>query len=158
MDWLTFISLMTQALAWPLALLLAVWMFRKPILLLIPALRELKVMGAELKFEVAAERMTSQVLEEVKLNVTKGADIGWESLKNAGGAAPEMLTREAQRRDLKRFVERLESRDRRIIVLHYFEEMDFKDIAAELGMDEQDVRGRMRWILSQLKRRLRDAK
>lgn len=50
MDWLTFIADLVKSLAWPASLVLAVLVFRKPLLELIPALRRLRFKEFEIEF------------------------------------------------------------------------------------------------------------
>lgn len=50
MDWLTFIAQLVTALAWPLSLVVAALLFRKPLIELIPALRRLRFKEFELEF------------------------------------------------------------------------------------------------------------
>src|SRR3990172_6678349 len=50
MDWLTFIVQLVSALAWPVSLMVAIWLFRKPFIELIPALRRLRFKEFEVEF------------------------------------------------------------------------------------------------------------
>tara|TARA_R110002110_G_C13201896_1_gene695487 strand:- start:187 stop:723 length:537 start_codon:yes stop_codon:yes gene_type:complete len=62
-DWLTFISNVSAALAWPLAIFLVAWMFRRPITDRLRNLQNLKGAGFEASFEAASE--------DVKKSLTK---------------------------------------------------------------------------------------
>lgn len=59
MDWLTFISTMTSALAWPLVALVLGLVLRKKVLDLIPAIRKLKAGPIEAEFELATKQVLS---------------------------------------------------------------------------------------------------
>lgn len=51
MDWLTFIAEITKAIAWPIAIVIAVAIFRAPLLTLLHELKRLKWKDVELEFE-----------------------------------------------------------------------------------------------------------
>ena len=51
MDWLTFTTKMTESMAWPLALLIALFIVRRPLLDLLNSVRKLKISDFEAEFE-----------------------------------------------------------------------------------------------------------
>ena len=64
MDWLTFISKMVDALAWPVAVLLIVRMFKERLLALVPFLKKLSLPGGmEAEFESKLEKLEVEKLE-----------------------------------------------------------------------------------------------
>ena len=63
MDVLTFLTEMTEALAWPLVALILGLVFRKKLLDLIPAIRKLKAGPLEAEFELAAKQALSNAAE-----------------------------------------------------------------------------------------------
>lgn len=81
MDWLTFITKLVEALAWPITVLALGRMFRSKLLEIIPTLRKLKAGPVELEFELAAkqalanaEEARSQGLAEASVPVVKTKD------------------------------------------------------------------------------------
>ncbi len=63
MDWLTFITEIIKALAWPLTVLLILLLLRQPIAELIPLLRKLKWKELELEFEEKLVELKSDAAE-----------------------------------------------------------------------------------------------
>lgn len=59
MDWLTFFSKLVEALAWPVAVLLVVRMFKGQVLDRIPALKKLSAYGVEAEFEARLAKLES---------------------------------------------------------------------------------------------------
>ncbi|MDO9003602.1 MAG: hypothetical protein Q7V20_09140 [Aquabacterium sp.] len=66
MDWLTFISKMAEALAWPIAVLTVVLLLRGELLKIIPLLKKLKAGPLEAEFEDSSKRVRviAEVVEE----------------------------------------------------------------------------------------------
>lgn len=56
MNWLEFISAIVRSLAWPLTLLVAVMLMRKPLAELLPALSKMKLRDVEFEFSRTLER------------------------------------------------------------------------------------------------------
>jgi len=83
MDWLTFVSKLVEALAWPVAGIILGLIFRKKLLDLIPTLRKVKAGPLEAEFELA----TKQVLAETVGLGPKAADA--ESAKPTNGRGVE---------------------------------------------------------------------
>ena len=67
MDFLTFIATITGSLAWPLSLLVALFMMRRPIAELLPGLRRLKFKGLEVDFGKELEKIEA-VMDTVEEN------------------------------------------------------------------------------------------
>lgn len=65
MDWLTFITKLVDALAWPVVALVLGLVFRRKLLALIPTLRRLKAGPVEAEFELAAKQALANA-EEVQ--------------------------------------------------------------------------------------------
>src|SRR5665213_3355697 len=63
MDWLTFTTKMTEALAWPLVALILGLVVRKRVLDLIPALRKFKVGAVEAEFGIATRQILDEAVE-----------------------------------------------------------------------------------------------
>ena len=63
MDWLMFVSKLTDSLAWPLVALVLGLVFRKKLLDLIPAIRKFKVGPLEAEFELAAKAIRVSAAE-----------------------------------------------------------------------------------------------
>jgi hypothetical protein len=78
MDWLTFITKITEALAWPLVALILGLVVRKRVLDLIPALRKFKAGPVEAEFGIA----TKQILVEA-------SEVSGQSISPAGASSPE---------------------------------------------------------------------
>lgn len=69
MDWLTFITKLVDALAWPVVALVLGLVFRRKLLALIPTLRKLKAGPVEAEFELAAKQALANA-EEVQTEST----------------------------------------------------------------------------------------
>lgn len=63
MDWLTFITKLVEALAWPIVVLVLGLMFRRKLLEIIPTLRKLKAGPVEAEFELAAKQALANAEE-----------------------------------------------------------------------------------------------
>ncbi|MFL5613759.1 MAG: hypothetical protein ACJ796_08870 [Gemmatimonadaceae bacterium] len=63
MDWLTFIATIAGHVAWPIATLCIVWIFRKPILLLLQHITKLKWKELEVSFEAQVAEAKSEAAE-----------------------------------------------------------------------------------------------
>lgn len=63
MDWLTFVSKLIEALAWPSVALVLGLVFRKKLLDLIPAIRKFKAGPLEAEFELAAKEIRASAAE-----------------------------------------------------------------------------------------------
>jgi len=63
MDWLTFFTKMTEALAWPLVALILGLVVRKRVLDLIPAIRKLKAGPVEAEFGIATKQILVEAVE-----------------------------------------------------------------------------------------------
>ena len=79
MDWLTFSSKIIDSLAWPLVIIVALFLLRKPISDLIPFLRKLKWRDFEAEFGREVDKMRSVVNRELPAPVPppkEGPEIG----------------------------------------------------------------------------------
>lgn len=63
MDWLTFISKVTESLAWPIVVLILGLLLRRKLLDLIPSIRRLKAGPVEAEFELAAKQVLANAAE-----------------------------------------------------------------------------------------------
>lgn len=61
MNWLTFITEIVQALAWPVAVIICVALLRQPLSQLVPLLRKLKYRELELEFEQQVKELENKV-------------------------------------------------------------------------------------------------
>lgn len=117
MDWLTFISKLADALAWPLAVIVALILFRAPIIALFPELRRLRYKDFEVEFdkEIAALKIAAgpelsagiaetETYREIRSRLTTLADIApnaavleaWAELQTA---ARTLIERHGHRMD-----------------------------------------------------------
>lgn len=71
MDWMTFITEMTKALAWPAAVLIALVLLRKPLAQLLRLLSKLKYGGLELEFKQQVEELRGKVSAAVPMLASK---------------------------------------------------------------------------------------
>ena len=61
MDWLTFVSKIADAVAWPLALIVASLLIRKPLLRAVPFLRKLKYSDVEVEFSQEISSLRKEI-------------------------------------------------------------------------------------------------
>jgi len=61
-DWLTFIVKVIDALAWPVIVLIAAFLFRRPVIELIPALQRLRIKNIEMEFNRDLNKLEQHVL------------------------------------------------------------------------------------------------
>jgi hypothetical protein len=69
MDWMTFVSKMTDALAWPVAAIFIFWTLRGKVGDLIPALKRLKAGPLEAEFSNEAKRLVVEAKEAAPVNL-----------------------------------------------------------------------------------------
>ncbi|MEX2673343.1 MAG: sigma factor-like helix-turn-helix DNA-binding protein [Phycisphaeraceae bacterium] len=119
MDWLTFHSEVVRSLAWPVTVLVILWMYRSELARLLVSLHSLKLGTWELKFKL--EKATERLVEKVQ------ADTGYSW-------SPDRI-----RTLVRRFPGALTRPERLIVVLHYLEGLSFHEIALNLGMAEAEV-------------------
>ena len=60
MDWLTFISKLVEALAWPAIVVWLLWYLKEHLPTLASSIRKLKVSGVEMEFERKAEQLAAE--------------------------------------------------------------------------------------------------
>ncbi len=71
MDWLTFIAEMTKAVSWPVAIVIAVWIFRGPLLKLLRELKRLKLKDVvEVEFEKEVQKAKAELPEIKRLTAS----------------------------------------------------------------------------------------
>ena len=70
MDWLTFIAEMTKAVSWPVAIVIAVWIFRDPLLKLLRELKRLKWKDVEVEFEKEVQKAKAELPEIKRLTAS----------------------------------------------------------------------------------------
>lgn len=103
MDWLTFISELVKAIAWPVAALVIVLTFRNDIRDLLPKLRKAKLAGNELEFSETSQEVIEEVSEQpeeqrdysvlsnaysaLEASPTFAVILGWQELENAAWEA-----------------------------------------------------------------------
>ena len=63
MDWLTFIAEMTKAISWPAAIVIAVLIFRDPLLKLLRELKRLKWKDVEVEFDKEVKKAKAELPE-----------------------------------------------------------------------------------------------
>ena len=71
MDWLTFISKLADALAWPLAVVVALILFRAPIIALFPELRRLRYKDFEVEFDKEIEALKAAAGPELSAGIAE---------------------------------------------------------------------------------------
>jgi hypothetical protein len=74
MDWLTFISDVLKAVAWPLMILIAVLIVRKPLIRIIPQLSELRYREFEVKFDELKIHADQAELPPIGMSSITGSD------------------------------------------------------------------------------------
>jgi len=62
MDWLTFISKLVEALAWPTSILITIWLFRRQIVQVLPQLRKVKYKDFEAEFGEAVRKLKAKAI------------------------------------------------------------------------------------------------
>jgi DNA-directed RNA polymerase specialized sigma24 family protein len=149
MGWLAFIAALVKAVAWPAAFIFALFLFRRTLAELLPNLRELKIMGTEMRFErllrKAVDEVTHELLPDVVTQSTPSVSDG-----HTGSAS--LFPLPTNRRLLRYLVMyRLSHFDRLLIILYYFEEQSIPRIAEQLGVSEKFAEERRESIIRQLR-------
>ena len=117
MDWLTFISKLADAFAWPLAVIAALVLFRAPIIALFPGLRRLRYKDFEVEFDKEIEALKAaagpdlnagiaetDAYRDVRSRLTTLADIApnaavLEAWTQVQGAAKALIERRGHKMD-----------------------------------------------------------
>jgi DNA-directed RNA polymerase specialized sigma24 family protein len=125
MDWKTFLTELTKALAWPTTVIVLAFVLRTPVASLARLLRKLKYGDVEAEFGEIVESARRAVLYH---EVTK------EPLKK--------LTTDKQQYIAYAIRSELDRTERLILLLHHYENLSFGEIAAVMDMSEEEVAGR----------------
>lgn len=134
MNWLDFIASVIDALAWPMAAVAIAVLFRKPLRQVLPKLNYVKGFGAEAHFEQAAEELVSEIEE---------------------GEGRSLST--ATKEELRMFTgERLSRAERLIVLLRYYHDLEFVEIAQTLDLPEPEVKRMHDEILEKFRGFVRD--
>ncbi len=99
MDWLTFITKLVEALAWPVVVLIAVSLFRQPIIDLIPTLRRFRYKEFEMEFgrELLETQHRVAVIRPTEPQVRLADVETFARLHHVAAAAPSAAVLEAWR-------------------------------------------------------------
>ncbi|MER3513447.1 MAG: hypothetical protein C4310_02805 [Chloroflexota bacterium] len=65
MDWLTFVTELIKALAWPITILIIIIVLRKPLANLIPTLQRLRYRDLEIEFGRSVQELASEAKKEL---------------------------------------------------------------------------------------------
>jgi RNA polymerase sigma-70 factor (ECF subfamily) len=87
------------------------------------------------------------------------ADAGFDilgTMRFAGDNVEDRLVHEQIHEDLRRIINRLPEEQREVVVMRYFNDMSFKEIAEESGVSINTALGRMRYALINLRKLIRD--
>lgn len=87
------------------------------------------------------------------------SDAGFDilgSLRFAGDTVEDQIVHEQINADLRRIIDHLPEEQRDVVMMRYFNNMSFKDIAEESGVSINTALGRMRYALINLRKLIRD--
>ncbi len=87
------------------------------------------------------------------------ADAGFDILSTihfAGDSIEDRLVHEQIHEDLRRIINHLPEEQREVVIMRYFNDMSFKDIAEESGVSINTALGRMRYALINLRKLIRE--
>ena len=87
------------------------------------------------------------------------SDAGFDilgSLRFAGDSIEDRLVHEQIHEDLRRIINHLPEEQRDVVVMRYFNDMSFKEIAEESGVSINTALGRMRYALINLRKLIRE--
>jgi RNA polymerase sigma-70 factor (ECF subfamily) len=88
-------------------------------------------------------------------NKISEADAGFDilgSMKFAGDSVEDRMVHEQIHQDLRRIINHLPEEQRDVVVMRYFNDMSFKEIAEESGVSINTALGRMRYALINLRK------
>jgi len=74
MDWLTFVSKLVEALAWPAIVVWLLWYLKEHLPTLASSIRKLKVSGVEMEFERQAQKLAEEAQEALPSEDFAGED------------------------------------------------------------------------------------
>jgi len=87
------------------------------------------------------------------------SDAGFDilgTMRFAGDSVEDRMVHEQINADLRRIIDRLPEEQRDVVMMRYFDEMSFKEIAAESGVSINTALGRMRYALINLRKLIRE--
>ncbi len=92
-------------------------------------------------------------------NKISEADAGFDilgTMRFAGDSIEDRLVHEQIQEDLRRVINHLPEEQRDVVVMRYFNDMSFKEIAEESGVSINTALGRMRYALINLRKLIRE--
>jgi RNA polymerase sigma-70 factor (ECF subfamily) len=92
-------------------------------------------------------------------NKISEADAGFDilgSLQFAGDTVEDRMVHEQIHQDLRRIIDHLPEEQREVVMMRYFNDMSFKEIAEESGVSINTALGRMRYALINLRKLIRE--
>ena len=87
------------------------------------------------------------------------SDAGFDilgTLRFAGDSIEDRLVHEQIHEDLRRIIDHLPEEQRDVVIMRYFNDMSFKEIAEESGVSINTALGRMRYALINLRKLIRE--
>ncbi len=87
------------------------------------------------------------------------SDAGFDilgTMRFAGDSIEDRLVHEQIHEDLRRIINRLPEEQREVVIMRYFDDMSFKEIAEESGVSINTALGRMRYALINLRNLIRE--
>ncbi len=87
------------------------------------------------------------------------ADAGFDilgTIRFAGDSIEDRLVHEQIHEDLRRIINHLPEEQREVVIMRYFNDMSFKEIAEESGVSINTALGRMRYALINLRKLIRE--
>jgi RNA polymerase sigma-70 factor (ECF subfamily) len=87
------------------------------------------------------------------------ADAGFDilgSMRFAGDSVEDRMIHEQINEDLRRIIDHLPEEQRDVVIMRYFNDMSFKEIAEESGVSINTALGRMRYALINLRKLIHD--
>ena len=87
------------------------------------------------------------------------SDAGFDilgTMKFAGDSVEDRLVHEQIHEDLRRIINHLPEEQRDVVIMRYFNDMSFKEIAEESGVSINTALGRMRYALINLRKLIRE--
>jgi RNA polymerase sigma-70 factor (ECF subfamily) len=77
-------------------------------------------------------------------------------MRYAGDSVEDRMVHEQIHEDLRRIIDHLPEEQREVVIMRYFNDMSFKEIAEESGVSINTALGRMRYALINLRKLIRD--
>ena len=105
----------------------------------------------------------NQVIDHFRHTRSEGrvseSDAGFDilgTMRFAGDSVEDRLVHEQIHEDLRRIIDHLPEEQREVVVMRYFNDMSFKEIAEESGVSINTALGRMRYALINLRKLIRE--